>query len=199
MSSNPDSILDSVKKVLGFDSEYEAFDLDIMMFINDAFGSLLQLGVGADTGFVISDNTTLWSQYVTDLSYLGMVKSYIFMSARLAFDPPATSFGIDAFNEQRADPPQQRASDELASKLLFHHEGGRFRERGGKHHSIQVTRVVDRQDRRARREVFAAGNQVLLRRTVQEESGRGMNEVPPPSAARQQGDADPGDAGENTK
>jgi hypothetical protein len=100
MSSNPESILDSVKKLLGFESEYEAFDLDITMFINATFGSLLQLGVGPDSGFVISDNTTLWSQYTTQLSYLGMVKTYIFMSCRLAFDPPQTSFGIDAFKNQ---------------------------------------------------------------------------------------------------
>lgn len=100
MSSNPESILDSVKKLLGFESEYTAFDLDITMFINATFGSLLQLGVGASTGFVISDNSTLWSQYTTQLSYLGMVKTYVFMSCRLAFDPPATSFGINAFKDQ---------------------------------------------------------------------------------------------------
>jgi hypothetical protein len=97
---NPESILDTVKKALGFDPDYTAFDLDITMFINAAFGSLKQLGVGSDTGFIISDNTTLWTQYITDLTFLGMVKSYIFMSVRLAFDPPATSFGIAAFEKQ---------------------------------------------------------------------------------------------------
>jgi hypothetical protein len=100
MSTNPNSILDTVKKVLGFESEYTAFDLDITMFINAAFGSLLQLGVGPGSGFLISDNTTLWSQYTTELSYLGMVQNYIFMSCKLAFDPPATSFGIDAIKNQ---------------------------------------------------------------------------------------------------
>jgi hypothetical protein len=100
MATNSESILDSVKKVLGFDAEYTAFDVDILMFINSAFGSLKQLGVGSDTGFVISDNTTLWTQYVTSLSFLGMVKQYIYMSVRLAFDPPGTSFGITAIQEQ---------------------------------------------------------------------------------------------------
>lgn len=102
MSSNPESILDSVKKSLGFESEYTAFDPDITMFINATFGSLQQLGVGGDTGFIIQDNTTLWSQYVSDLSYLGMVKIFIYMAVRLAFDPPATSFGIDAITQQIA-------------------------------------------------------------------------------------------------
>lgn len=103
MTANPASILDSVKKVLGFDPEYETFDLDITMFINAAFGSLLQLGVGPDTGFWIEDNTTLWADYVTRQDFLGMIKSFVFMSVRLAFDPPATSFGIDAFKNQIAE------------------------------------------------------------------------------------------------
>jgi hypothetical protein len=100
MSVNPDSILDSVKKTLGFESEYQAFDLDIIMSINSTFGSLKQIGVGASTGFIIQDNTTLWSQYISDLAYLGLVKQYIFMSVRLAFDPPQTSFGIAAIEKQ---------------------------------------------------------------------------------------------------
>jgi hypothetical protein len=100
MPANPNSILDTVKKALGFDPEFEAFDLDITLFTNAAFGYLRQLGVGSDTGFIISDNTTLWSQYITSLEYLNMVKTYIIMFVKLAFDPPATSFGIDAVKGQ---------------------------------------------------------------------------------------------------
>lgn len=100
MSPNPDSILDSVKKTLGLDSSDTSFDLDVTMFINGAFGSLHQVGVGSDTGFIISDNSTLWSQYVADFTYLALVKLYIYMAVRLAFDPPATSFGIDAVKNQ---------------------------------------------------------------------------------------------------
>lgn len=100
MAANPNSILDSVKKALGFDPEFTAFDLDVVMFINSAFGSLNQLGVGGDMGFVIEDNTTLWSQYISELLYLGMVKQYIFMCAKLAFDPPSTSFAIEAITKQ---------------------------------------------------------------------------------------------------
>ena len=98
--ANPESILDSIKKALGYDPDYTAFDLDVVMHINSAFGSLQQRGVGSDTGFIISDNTTLWSQYTTSLTYLGMVKAFILMSVRLAFDPPGTSFGIDAIKGQ---------------------------------------------------------------------------------------------------
>jgi len=103
MPANPNSILDSVKKVLGFDPEFTEFDLDIVMHINSAFGSLQQLGVGSGTGFYIQDNTTLWSQYVSQLLYLGMVKQFIYMTVRLAFDPPATSFAIEAIQKQLAE------------------------------------------------------------------------------------------------
>lgn len=98
--ANPLSILDSVKKVLGFDPDYTFFDLDITMHINSAFGSLQQLGVGGDSGFMISSNATLWSQYVEELVYLGMIQSYIYMKVRMAFDMPATSFAINAFEKQ---------------------------------------------------------------------------------------------------
>jgi hypothetical protein len=103
MAVNPESILDTVKKSIGFDPEYTAFDLDIIIQINSAFGTLTQFGVGSVTGFAITDNTTLWSQYVADLTVLGMVKSYIYMAVRLAFDPPGTSFGIDAVKTQLAE------------------------------------------------------------------------------------------------
>lgn len=100
MSPNPASILDSVKKGIGLDSADTTFDLDVTMFINSAFGPLQQVGVGPESGFLITDNSTLWSAYITRSDVLGMVKIYITMSVRLAFDPPATSFGIEAVQKQ---------------------------------------------------------------------------------------------------
>lgn len=100
MAANPESILDTIKQALGIADDYTAFDLEVTIFINSAIGNLQQMGVGASTGFAIADRTTLWSQFVTQLSYLGMVKSYIYMAVRLAFDPPATSFGLDAVTKQ---------------------------------------------------------------------------------------------------
>lgn len=99
MSANPDSILDSIKKALGLDSEDISFDLDVTMFTNAVFGSLKQLGVGPDTGFMIVDNTTLWSQYVTNIQFLGMVKNYIFMNVKLVFDPPANPHATAAYQK----------------------------------------------------------------------------------------------------
>ena len=41
-----DSILTSIKKLLGITEEYEHFDQDIIMHINSVFSVLTQLGVG---------------------------------------------------------------------------------------------------------------------------------------------------------
>jgi hypothetical protein len=98
--TNSESILDSTKKVLGLLDTDTTFDLDVIMHINSAFGELAQAGVGADTGFFIADNSTLWSQYISQLAYLPMVKQFIYMSVRLAFDPPSNSWGLDSIRKQ---------------------------------------------------------------------------------------------------
>lgn len=93
---NPASILDSVKKALGFQPDFTQFDLDITMHINTVFSALSQIGVGPVNGFSIEDNTTLWSDYTENMTMLSPVKTYMYTKVRLVFDPPATSFGIDA-------------------------------------------------------------------------------------------------------
>jgi hypothetical protein len=97
-TANPSSILDSVKKAIGFDPDYTAFDLDLVMFVNATFGSLQQLGVGPAGGFLISDNTATWSQFVPDQSILGMVQQYLYLKTRMVFDTPER-FGIAAFEK----------------------------------------------------------------------------------------------------
>lgn len=105
-SPNPDSILDSVKKALGLDPGYTAFDLDIVMHVNTVFAALQQMGVGPATGFIIADNTALWSEYVTDNAnrvLLSGIQTYAYLKVRLIFDPPATSFSLDAIQKLIAE------------------------------------------------------------------------------------------------
>ena len=99
MANNPNSILDSIKKTLGIDSDYTAFDLDITMHINTSFAILQQLGVGPVEGFAITDDTNVWTDYDADNVLLASVKSYIFARVKLLFDPPTTSFGLDAMQK----------------------------------------------------------------------------------------------------
>lgn len=96
------SILASTKKAIGIDDEYKDFDLDITMFINSVFGTLAQLGIGPSTGFMIDDNTAVWIDFISEDTNLNLnlVKQYVFMRVRLSFDPPATSFHINALQEQ---------------------------------------------------------------------------------------------------
>lgn len=94
------SILTSTKKVLGLDEGYTAFDLDVTTHINAAFSVLNQLGVGPEDGFFIEDATEEWEDFEVPANQLHMVKSYIYLKTRLLFDPPGTSFLIDAMKSQ---------------------------------------------------------------------------------------------------
>lgn len=86
-----DSILTSVKKMLGITEEYEHFDADIIMHINSVFMILTQIGIGPVEGFVIEDKSAVWSDFIPDTDPIGMqaVKSYVFLKARMLFDPPS--------------------------------------------------------------------------------------------------------------
>ena len=95
-----ESILKSVKKLLGISPEDTSFDIDIVMYINGAFAVLQQLGVGPDEGFIIEDDSEEWIDYLDDENAYNMVRPWMVMRVRLSFDPPATSFGIDALKEQ---------------------------------------------------------------------------------------------------
>ena len=95
-----ESILTSIKKLLGIVEEYDHFDQDIIMHINSALSTLTQLGVGPKNGFVIKDCYAVWSQFLGDDSRLEFVKTYVYMRVRLAFDPASSSAMIDAINRQ---------------------------------------------------------------------------------------------------
>jgi len=94
------SILISTKKILGISANYVAFDLDILTHINAAFSILNQLGVGPDEGFFVVDDTAIWSDFLVPDNQMNLVKTYVFLKVRMLFDPPATSFLIEAANRQ---------------------------------------------------------------------------------------------------
>lgn len=94
------SILDSVKQMLGLESEYTPFDQDIIMHINSIFMVLYQLGVGPKTPLRIEDATTTWDAFAGDRIDIEAVKTYVYLRVRLLFDPPTTSFVIDAITKQ---------------------------------------------------------------------------------------------------
>ena len=92
-----ESILTSIKKLLGIMSDYTNFDDDIIIHINTAFAMLNQLGVGPEGGFMIVDANSRWEDYTTEKN-LNMVKTYIYLKVRLLFDPPTSSALIESIN-----------------------------------------------------------------------------------------------------
>lgn len=86
-----DSILTSIKKLLGIAEEYTQFDNDIIMHINSVFTTLTQIGVGPSEGFYIEDETAYWSDFISDLTKIQAIKTYMYLKVRILFDP--TSLG----------------------------------------------------------------------------------------------------------
>jgi hypothetical protein len=82
------SILVGLKKALGIDAVYDAFDPDIIMFANGVFSTLNQLGVGPTEGFELEDDSATWDQYFGDTKVMNGVKTYLYLKVRMIFDPP---------------------------------------------------------------------------------------------------------------
>ena len=96
-----DSILTSIKKLLGIDESYTQFDADIVMHINSVFLTLYELGVGPSIGFHIEDSGDEWGDYIQGNDVLlGAVKSYMYLKVRLLFDPPQSSAAVELMKEQ---------------------------------------------------------------------------------------------------
>lgn len=94
-----ESILTTIKKLLGIAEEYEHFDSDIIVHINSAFMILTQLGVGPAKGFSIADEMSLWSDFLGDDPRLEAVKTYIHLKVKLLFDPPTNSAVIESITK----------------------------------------------------------------------------------------------------
>ena len=86
-----ESILTSIKKLLGIAEEYTHFDADLIMHINSVFATLTQIGVGPSVGFSIADDHAVWGDFTDDANALASVKSYMHLKVRLLFDPPTSS------------------------------------------------------------------------------------------------------------
>ena len=87
-----ESILTSIKELLGIDESYEHFDSQIVMHINTALMELTQLGVGPPDGFRIEDASATWSDFISNDDYrFEGVKTYIELNVKLVFDPPTSA------------------------------------------------------------------------------------------------------------
>ena len=97
--SNSDSILNSIKKLIGLDSDYTEFDTDLIIHINSVFLDLEQLGAGSQDGFFIEGSTETWEDFLPDDPLvLNSIKSYMYLKVKKLFDPPTSSSAMDSLN-----------------------------------------------------------------------------------------------------
>ena len=94
-----DSILTSIKKLLGIEEDYTHFDTDIIMHINSVLSILNQLGVGPSEGYSIKDASATWAEFITDSTRLELLKTYVYLKVRLMFDPPSSSSAIESMKQ----------------------------------------------------------------------------------------------------
>ena len=100
MTAPTNSILATIKKMLGLDDDYTPFDMDVIMQINSALMKLTQLGIGPEEGFEICDYTSTWDDFLTNGIKLGGVQNYVYLQVKMLFDPPTNSYVLDAMKQQ---------------------------------------------------------------------------------------------------
>lgn len=94
-----ESILVTIKKMLGLDANYDAFDTDVIVLINSALMTLMQADVGPKTGFRITGYDESWDEFLTNEVLLEAAKQYIYMKVRLIFDPPTSGTAVEALKQ----------------------------------------------------------------------------------------------------
>ena len=95
-----ESILKSIKQLLGIDEAETSFDVDIIIHINSAFADLHQMGVGPDEPFSINDDDITWDAFTEENAIFNSVKTYVYLKVKLIFDPPANSSVLSAMERQ---------------------------------------------------------------------------------------------------
>ena len=95
-----ESILKTIKQLIGCPDDFEQFDLDLIVHINSAFATLTQLGVGPKEGYRITGADNEWSEFEDDVQKLSLIKDYVYIKTRLLFDPPTSGSLMDSLKEQ---------------------------------------------------------------------------------------------------
>lgn len=98
-----ESILLSIKKLLGLDGDYQAFDEDVVVHINTALSILRQLGIGPKNGFKITGSNETWGDFLGDSDKLEMAKTFVYTRVKPIFDPPSNSFVLSALKEESTE------------------------------------------------------------------------------------------------
>lgn len=99
-----DSILTSVKKLLGYSEDETGYDDEIIMHINSVLMDLTQMGIGPEEGYEIDDAADRWEDFVSDTKKFAGIKTYVFMKMKLIFDGSTMSSAlVDSYNRRIAE------------------------------------------------------------------------------------------------
>lgn len=96
-----ESILNSIKEMLGIYPDDTAFDNELVSHINNAISDLLHVGEGTDYAFQIYDSSTVWSELVSNKAAQAQAKQYVYCKVRTLFDPPSNSFVVDSITKSK--------------------------------------------------------------------------------------------------
>lgn len=110
-----ESILTSIKRLLGLAEDYTPYDAEVIMHINSVFADLTQMGVGPSEGFYIEDDSAEWTDFISDLSKLHSVKSYMGLRLKLLFDPNSIGSSTLAAYERQISQWEWRLNIEAES------------------------------------------------------------------------------------
>lgn len=95
----PESILKTIREMIGPAEDYTHFDTDLIININSAFSRLCQLGVGPEIPFRITGEDEVWTDFI-DNGYLEEIKTYIYLKTKLIFDPPANGSVVNLYQQE---------------------------------------------------------------------------------------------------
>lgn len=91
-----ESILNTIKKLIGLEVDYTQFDTDVITHINTALGILFQLGIGPEDGLYITSAKEKWMDLLDGENLFELVKTYVYLFVRNVFDPPSSSSVLEA-------------------------------------------------------------------------------------------------------
>ena len=95
-----DSILVTIKKMLGLEEDYLVYDTDVIILINGAIMKLTQAGIGPTKGFRITGKDETWYDFIGDRFDIEALKEFIYLDARLIFDAPTPHYHATAMTDQ---------------------------------------------------------------------------------------------------
>ena len=94
-----ESILTSIKNLLGINEECKDFDNEIIPHINTAFLALQQIGVTLSNTFMVTSDSETWEDVFGSIKYIDAIKTYTFIKVKLVFDPPSSSSILESLKQ----------------------------------------------------------------------------------------------------